>query len=398
MTATPVATVGRIPSLDGLRAVSITAVVLGHLGGTQGFPAALTAIISNDYVDLAGIGVRVFFVISGFLITRLLVQEVERHGRVSLRRFYLRRVMRIFPAYYAFIAGLCALAAAGLVQLTGSDLLHALTYTVNYDGGRSWSVGHLWSLAVEEQFYLLWPVALVAVGVRRAPAVALAVLVLVPVIRTVEYLFLRNDVIGNSFQTTADALAVGCLFALGEHTLLRRPQVTAIVDRGWVIVGMLIAGVGLSVLSITAMAAGLSLTQFAIGFGVLHLVRHPRSPFGRLLNWRPIAFVGVLSYSIYLWQQVFLNRSSSAEFNAFPLNIVLALSVAVASYFLVERPVLRLRPAVEARLFGTQPAHPTAGAPGSGPSSAGVPPVAAGEAGEELARSELRQPEGGGPA
>ena len=82
MTATPVATVGRIPSLDGLRAVSITAVVLGHLGGTQGFPAALTAIISNDYVDLAGIGVRVFFVISGFLITRLLVQEVERHGRV----------------------------------------------------------------------------------------------------------------------------------------------------------------------------------------------------------------------------------------------------------------------------------------------------------------------------
>jgi peptidoglycan/LPS O-acetylase OafA/YrhL len=93
---------GRIPSLDGLRALSISAVLLGHLAGHAALPAVSHRRHRNGHVDLADLGVRVFFVISGFLITGLLIAEHERSGTISLQRFYLRRTLRIFPAYFAY--------------------------------------------------------------------------------------------------------------------------------------------------------------------------------------------------------------------------------------------------------------------------------------------------------
>ena len=140
----------RIPSLDGLRTISIAMVFFGHLYGTAGYPKNA---VTEYLAQYAHVGVQVFFVISGFLITSLLKRERERTGRINFGNFYLRRTLRIFPAAFFYITVVAIVAHPGY-------LAFAYTYMMCYAGqGRPWLLGHLWSLSVEEQFYLLWPLA-----------------------------------------------------------------------------------------------------------------------------------------------------------------------------------------------------------------------------------------------
>src|SRR6185503_16392845 len=154
----------RVPSLDGLRAISIALVVFCHMAGTRGFPISEAA---GNILPFAALGVRVFFVISGFLITKLLLAEWSRTGGIDLSRFYLRRTLRIMPPYYVLLVAVAMAASVDLIRLAPGDLAHAATYTSNYAPDRSWWIGHTWSLSVEEQFYLLWPAVLLLAG-RRA--------------------------------------------------------------------------------------------------------------------------------------------------------------------------------------------------------------------------------------
>jgi peptidoglycan/LPS O-acetylase OafA/YrhL len=172
----------RIPSLDGIRALSIYLVLLAHLKGTAGFPIANGR---STIGDIGELGVRIFFVISGFIITKLLLQELEQSGAISLRRFYLRRTLRIFPASYCYLAVIGLISAFGFLSVTGSDLRNGAVYLMNYAKTRSWSVGHMWSLSVEEQFYLLWPAVVCAFGRIRAMQAAALLVVLAPVSRVV---------------------------------------------------------------------------------------------------------------------------------------------------------------------------------------------------------------------
>src|SRR3954471_2196193 len=202
----------RIPSLDGLRAISMGLVLLSHLAGTRNFPLSAA---QGNFWGLGEFGVVVFFVISGYLITGLLLDELDRTGRVDLARFYFRRTLRIFPPYYAFLICLALAGATGAVALQRGDLVSALTYTANYDIDRSWFVGHTWSLSVEEQFYLLWPAVLLFARTRRAILLAAGVVVLAPFIRVAEWELLRQygDGVGHRFETIADAIAIGCVLA-----------------------------------------------------------------------------------------------------------------------------------------------------------------------------------------
>ena len=123
--------------------------------------------------DFGYLGVKVFFVISGYLITRLLIAEHARTGRISLRGFYVRRVWRIFPAFYAFVGAMLAAWAIGWIALAPGDVVAALTYTMNYHYERSWGLGHIWSLSIEEQFYLVWPFLFLALGRTRVVATSI---------------------------------------------------------------------------------------------------------------------------------------------------------------------------------------------------------------------------------
>lgn len=341
---------GRILSLDGLRAISIALVLIGHLAGTRGFP--LRADVGNA-LALGHVGVHIFFVISGFLITGLLLKELDKTGRIHLGRFYFRRTLRIFPPYYTLILVLVMAQAAGVLRLAPGDVAHAITYTSNYDSGRSWWVGHTWSLGVEEQFYLLWPAVLVALGAKRGLRVAAAILLLTPIVRLAEVQFFRVyiDGIGARFETVADAIAIGCVLACAREELHRRAAYLRVLESPlFVVVPLLVfAGSMLGNHPRLAYVVGQPIANLCAALVVDWAVTYPAGRVGRLLNTRALVFVGAMSYSLYLWQQPFLNRSSNGWWAAFPSNLIFAATLALVSFYVIERPSLALRGWLEAR-------------------------------------------------
>ena len=219
----------RIASLDGLRAIAIGLVLAEH--GGVAFTDASSHWWAAPLIN-GGFGVRLFFVLSGFLITGLLIREQERYGRISLRAFYVRRILRIFPAFYLYLGTVAALAAAGWIAVSGSQILAAGTYTWNYlerwqPGGPAegiWFLGHLWTLSLEEQFYLVWPGVIVLAGWRSARRAALLVPLAVPVLRVLLYVAFpaQRGQLGMMFHTGIDSIFIGCAFALWHEQLVVR--------------------------------------------------------------------------------------------------------------------------------------------------------------------------------
>ena len=325
---------GRIPSLDGIRAVSITLVLIAHVGGTG-------VVINKHVEDLVGdLGVRTFFVLSGFLITTLLDREQRTRGHISLREFYIRRTLRIFPAFYAYAFVVALLSALGVIALLPGDLGCAVSYSTNFHALRSWWTGHLWSLSVEEQFYVIWPLLLVTLGAMRGWRVAFAAMSIAPAARILlwRYLPAHRDLVDQAFPCVFDALATGCLLALAMHSLSRSQLCARVLDSRWFWLWPL----GLAPMVITnpwiQYGAAMTLANVTIALVTLRCVARPPT----WLELRSVRWVGGLSYSLYLWQQLFLNRHSDGWAQAFPQNIGLAVAVAVASHYVIERPFLRI--------------------------------------------------------
>ena len=340
----------RIPSLDGLRAASITLLMYAHAMGTRGFPDALGTRHSPLH-HTGSLGVRVFFVISGYLITHLLRGEFERTGTLSLREFYLRRLFRIFPAYYALLLLLAGLSSAGVIALHDGDLLHAFTFTTNFHFDRAWYVGHTWSLSVEEQFYLLWPAAMLLAGLRRALWVVVAVIVAAPAARVLVHLYVpsQRDGIGETFYTVADALAAGCALSLARERLGASARYLRLLRSPLFLLAPLycVASIFVAERPRLDYPLGQTLLNLSLALIVDRAVRVPDDVVGRFLNTRPMVFVGTLSYALYLTQQLFLNRSATAWHAAFPQNVALAFAAALVMHYAIEKPFLRLRSRID---------------------------------------------------
>lgn len=342
---------GGIPSLDGLRALSITFVLIAHLSQTSGFPP-----LQSAAGVLAGIGVRIFFVISGFLITTLLLKEFDGTGTVDLKRFYFRRTMRIFPAFYAYVIAICWLAMVGFISLPNGlrSVLPALTYTTNYFGD-SWVFGHSWSLSIEEQFYLAWPGVFLLRRRRFCLYVAIGVVLFVPVIRVLEFA-LHVPTPGYRFEFNADALATGCILAIVQEWLTRQSWNGKLRESKWFAINLL------AITAFTWFSVDPTAVKSAIYFGALvtlvnigialcidYVVHQPHGWIGSILNSPPLIWAGGLSYSIYIWQELFTDTSLSGVLFTFPANVGAIFGVASASYVLIERPSLRLRTRLERR-------------------------------------------------
>lgn len=344
---TPARRESRIPSLDGLRAASIAFVVIGH--GLNEFQSTHHAPGLGILVSYGELGVRIFFCISGFLITSLLMTERRASGRIDFGAFYLRRAFRILPAYWVF---LFLVVASGHFPCGAGDLGRALAFVTDYLPV-SWCFGHTWSLSVEEQFYLFWPLTLFLAGERVALGVALLLAVVAPLSR----LTAATEVI-SGLHCQIDGLMVGVLLAL-----LRERH-----GKGWLRVyggSLMAAASALFVLIVSPVIAGLFMHRglpskltpvgsiweaLAIGSIVLWAVHHSDTVVGRVLNWRPIVHVGLMSYSLYLWQQPFLFRGlTGAGLGGIALRMLAAFACAELSYFLVERPFMALRRRVLAR-------------------------------------------------
>jgi peptidoglycan/LPS O-acetylase OafA/YrhL len=323
-------------------------VLVGHLAGAR---YVLSEATLARFGDVGNLGVRLFFVISGFLITRLLLIEIDRTQRVSLKAFYIRRALRIFPAFYVFIVCAILLARVGLATLDRRDVVYAMTYTMNYHATFSpnFSLVHLWSLSVEEQFYLLWPVTLALLMPSRASRVLLGILLIVPVLRVALYMLVPGyeNIADRGFESVCDALATGCLLAMAMPRLIRSAWFNRLLLSP--LFPILFAAIVVAnnqrdhpklfwLLCVPFMNISLGLT-------ILRYVQGPFLPLGRLLNRQPLVFIGTLSYSLYLWQQLFLiqGRPPTSILTTFPVNVLMAFAAAISSYYLVESPFLRLK-------------------------------------------------------
>jgi peptidoglycan/LPS O-acetylase OafA/YrhL len=217
--------VRRIPSLDGLRALSIFLVLVLHTLQRLEFTHHASLIWYGIFDG--GTGVFIFFVISGYLITSLLLHEHEKRGSISLRGFYFRRAMRILPPLYVYVGVLLLLGWAGRLAIVKLDIISALFFFHDYGPSFMWPLEHFWSLSIEEQFYFLWPFLLVYClrrpgleGRWKASKIAIAIILVAPLIRVFSFTFARDTFLHNSysFHARADSLMFGCLIALLQGT------------------------------------------------------------------------------------------------------------------------------------------------------------------------------------
>lgn len=351
---------GRLPSLDGWRAISIVMVLYWHSRQTQYFPTNLPVII--DWLLEGDLGVRCFLIISGLLITWLLIAEEGHTGRVNLKHFYLRRAFRILPVCCAFLLVVLVLQVFTSFSQPLAVWLANLTFTTNFVQGAT-VTAHLWSLAVEEQFYLIWPIIFVFGGLAGKWRVALTTLAvplfLAPVVRLLAFKHFYPDSLAVlfahfSFFKYFDSLALGCVG--GFLFSRKKPLVEDIVrTRLW-------SGMALAVLLILMphlfgllhvpgrlIAASGSTMQ---GLGLLVLILQslvlPRWGVYWMLNWGWVRHLGVLSYSIYIWQQLFCTNPAvlgvaQAWYFSFPGWLLITIVVAHISYFGLELPFVKLR-------------------------------------------------------
>jgi len=214
----------RIPYLDGLRACSILLVLLGHTITSN--PWLETKWYLKIFLANSHLGVRIFFVLSGFLITTLLLNEQDATGRISIRGFYERRIARIFPAFYLYVAVIGVFTALHVMQVPLASFVAAGTYTWNFfclrPGGHGDPSGvfvHIWTLSNEEQFYLIWPSLLVYLGRRWTLRLAVVCVALLPLMRWGAFFLLPEGSLryGVLFQTGQDMILWGCLGAFAVH-------------------------------------------------------------------------------------------------------------------------------------------------------------------------------------
>lgn len=294
--------------------------------------------------------------ISGFLITTLLIREQLITDTVNLRSFYIRRALRIMPAYFTLLAVLALFQWQGILDFSARAWMGAGTWTINFIDHPYWDFGHLWSLAVEEHFYLLWPFVFLYLPSKIAIRVIWLSLASVFVGRWIILFEFDQWTESARFWTFTrfDAIAAGCLIAyLGDE----RKWEKRLDDIGshplfWPgTLASLFATPTLMLISTkTRIGLAYSIDAVLLGFLVWASVRFPGNWFGKLLNHPRLKQVGILSYSLYLWHRLFIRPADlplGSPFwdlwTFFPANLLAVSLAAVACHSLVERPLLNLR-------------------------------------------------------
>jgi peptidoglycan/LPS O-acetylase OafA/YrhL len=347
---------GHVHALDGMRAVAVILVLLFHLqvpGFTAGF-----------------LGVDIFFVLSGFLITTLILTEIDRTGRISLPDFWARRARRLLPALAILLVTVAAVtwATATFTERTSvrGDLLATAGYVANWhlittssyfaDIGVDSPLEHTWSLAIEEQFYVLWPLVVFAVAAaaqrRRRPAVGMVAGIVAIGSATLLWILWSPESVERAYMGTDARIFEPLVGAVGA-VLVATPWVRRRLDR-WgalsLVLGVAALGLGLAMIAVRASsyyfggALFVSVATLLI-LGPLWIGRG--GVLGKALAWTPVAWIGVVSYGAYLWHWpliVWLGAREASGNDLFVRRVaagVLTFVIAGVSFYLVERPIRR---------------------------------------------------------
>jgi peptidoglycan/LPS O-acetylase OafA/YrhL len=354
--ATPPGRFAHLAPLDGLRAIAVAAVMAFHTGAGWAVGGFL--------------GVDVFFVLSGFLITVLLVKEWQRRGTVSLRRFYARRALRLLPAVALLCAFLLIVGPVGTGAAARNALWKAVAGTLFYF--QNWQqafhlipilqlTDHTWSLAIEEQFYLVWPALLIGAmflarrrgrhPLRAALALALVLAAVSALLKIVMWSGAGSQArIYYGTDTRADSLLIGAALAIayaGGWLERARRQLPMLAPVAMLII---IVTFGFAHDNSSRLYQDGGLTAFALVCGVLigGLVLAPAGLLGRVLAVAPLVWLGRISYGLYLWHWPVFRYLHEARLGLSwgptqLVRIAVTLAAATISYYLLERPMLRLR-------------------------------------------------------
>jgi len=313
----------RIPTLDGWRGIAIAMVIFDHFAG-QYVPGAIPTGLH---------GVDIFFVLSGFLITTNLTA-----GPIDLKKFYIRRFFRLMPVAWTYLGSLLIIGFVMGYRLTSwADLKACLFFYRNYAMFTGYGTTlHFWSLSVEEQFYLVWPTLLCLLGARRCRVVAGALAAAIAIFRWRHWE--QYQVLPASYRTEvrADALLVGCLLALYLSDPANRDRAARLSK--WLALPAL-AGLAYAITRYPNLPP--LWESVCIAILLTSTMLHPGRPASRLLCWKPLAWLGVISYSVYVWQMPFAWLSTNVSMLVLMGGVFMPLFAAF-SHYIIERPCIRL--------------------------------------------------------
>jgi peptidoglycan/LPS O-acetylase OafA/YrhL len=338
-----------VPTLDGWRAIAVLGVVCFHCAKNDGmWPGS----IFWKLAVRGHIGVDIFFAISGFLICGKLLQEFREKQTISLKSFYIRRCFRIFPALWFYLAILGLLTTVGWIITYrwefGSTLLFVRNYFPLYHNSVLGEyTAQFWSLGVEEYFYLLWAGAMLFVGpkISRIGWATLILALSVFAWRSIDSIYGWWIPFGTSMDTKTDtridALLWGCLAAVVYPSLQTHLKRSTLQYGLWAVIGLVAATVDLKFVAFSLVRAILFPAM------LLATAMSPASIVGRFLELPVMRWIGRISYSMYIWQQLAIFpaagvHSPLAAIQRFPYNISVVFVLAAVSYYIVELPMIRL--------------------------------------------------------
>lgn len=340
-----------LPTLDGWRAIAIILVLFAH-GSDSIFRGYGLDLRQFHYIGL--FGVQIFFGLSGFLITSRLIADEQKRGSISLSSFYIRRFFRILPASLVFLFTIAILGMAGIIPVTIGRWLSSLLFFANYSTAQAtWYLGHFWSLAVEEHFYFVWPLVFFLVKkTEKRQAVVVLTALMIALWRALDF---KLQITGSSpavfwgrSDIQVDNIIWGVLVALLFNDKNWRVQIELFLRHPITMPLMIMTLVVLS----AAHVADWKLKFILITFKAIII---PLLILGTMINANRFMFfiletpifklLGRLSYSIYLWQQLFLVWDGEtlqvlALVQYFPINYVLVFFCAIVSFLLVEKPMI----------------------------------------------------------
>ncbi len=333
-----------IKGLDGLRAVSILFVVISHL-----LPAGLPVYETRYWHLFSGTtGVRIFFVISGYLITSLLMKEREKYGGIYFKYFFVRRFLRLLPPLLVFYLITIIAMLSGAIPENYIGLVYAIFYVYNFVPNTyyTYELGHMWSLAVEEQFYFTWPFLLNKVKIISRLFKFVILFIVVSIFATT---ILPQLSIAENYHVSRWFFPASAPIFIGSGLALLVYYKKSLAEKWSRSKASFISGAILYSSPLYLPTQMLPYTfviqSLGIALWLLYISGNQGSILVKGLEIPPLRYIGKISYGIYVYQGFFLRTGPGSEFylQQYPVNIILTLILAILSYELLEKRILKIK-------------------------------------------------------